>query len=71
MFQKFESDPIVAISILEKHKLNEIELTEENLFLLELSVRKKIVNDTKGKVNKILNIKQEVKNPLTDPDFWI
>jgi len=71
VFQKFESDPIVAISILERHKLNEIELTEENLFLLELSVRKKIVNDTKGKVNKILNIKQEVKNPLTDPDFWI
>jgi hypothetical protein len=53
IFQKFESDPIVAISILEKHKLNDIELTDENLLLLELSVRKKIVNDTRDKVNKV------------------
>jgi hypothetical protein len=71
VFQKFENDPIVAISILERHKLNEIELTEDNLFLLELSVRKKIVNDTKGKVNKVLNIKEEQKNPLSDPNFWL
>jgi hypothetical protein len=71
IFERYESDPIVAISILERHKLNEIELTDENLFLLELSVRKKIVNDTKGKVNKVLNIKEEQKNPLNDPDFWL
>jgi hypothetical protein len=70
IFQKFESDPIVAISILERHKLNEIELTDENLFLLELSVRKKIVNDTKGKVNKVLNIKENF-NPMTNPEFWL
>ncbi len=71
IFKRYESDPIVAISILERHKLNEIELTDENLFLLELSVRKKIVNDTRGKVNNVLNIKKEQKNPLNDPDFWL
>jgi hypothetical protein len=70
VFQKFENDPIVAISILERHKLNEIELTEDNLFLLELSVRKKIVNDTKGKVNKVLNIKENF-NPMSDTDYWL
>lgn len=54
VLDKYEEDPIIAISILEKHKVNDIELSEENLLLLELSVRRNIVNDTKGKVNKIL-----------------
>jgi len=69
VFQKFENDPIVAISILERHKLNDIELSEDNLFLLELSVRKKIVNDTKGKVNKVLGKKEP--SPIKNTDWWL
>lgn len=54
---KFKDDPIIAISILENIKIDkDIELNDQNTLLLELSVRKKIVNDTKGKVNKILNL---------------
>lgn len=53
---KFKDDPIIAISILENIKIDkDMELDDQNTLLLELSVRKKIVNDTKGKVNKILN----------------
>lgn len=55
ILDEFEEDPIVAISILEKHKLSQQVLDEHDLFLLELSVRKQIVNDTKGKANRILN----------------
>jgi hypothetical protein len=69
VFKKYQDDPIVAISILEKHNLKDIELTEDNLFLLELSVRKKIVNDTKGKVKKVLNIKEST--PINNPDWWL
>lgn len=61
ILEKYEEDPIVAISILEKHKLSQKELDDQDLFLLELSVRKKIVNDTKGKVNKVLGINQKIK----------
>jgi hypothetical protein len=54
---KFKDDPIIAISILESFKVDkDIILDEQTMLLLELSVRKKIVNDTSGKVNKILNI---------------
>jgi hypothetical protein len=35
-------------------------LDEQTSLLLELSVRKQIVNDTRGKVNKILDIKEEL-----------
>jgi hypothetical protein len=52
----YEDDPIVAISLLEKHKLSEVELEAQNLLLLELSVRREIVNDTKNKVRNILKI---------------
>jgi hypothetical protein len=69
VFEKYQNDPIIAISILEKHNLKDIDLSEENLFLLELSVRKKIVNDTKGKVNRVLNIKET--NPVSNTDFWL
>jgi hypothetical protein len=54
---KYKEDPIIAISILESIKVNkDIELDEQTSLILELSVRKQIVNDTRGKVNKILNI---------------
>jgi hypothetical protein len=58
---KYKEDPIIAISILENVKINkDIELDEQTSLLLELSVRKQIVNDTRGKVNKILDIKEEL-----------
>jgi hypothetical protein len=66
---KFKEDPIIAISILESIKVNkDIILDEETVLLLELSVRKKIVNDTRGKVNKILNI-EEVTDKKNN-DIW-
>jgi len=55
LLDKYGDDPIIAISILEKIKIDKnILLDEETSLLLELSVRKEIVNDTKGKVSKIL-----------------
>jgi len=68
VLEKYEYDPIIAISILEKHKISEIELNEQNLLLLELSVRKKIVNDTRGKANKVLGIKEDL--PINNPEWW-
>lgn len=56
---KFKDDPIVAISILEKWKFNEdIDIDEETSLLLELSVRREIINDTRGKVNSILKFEE-------------
>ena len=58
---KYKEDPIIAISILENIKVNkDIELDDQTSLILELSVRKQIVNDTRGKVNKILDIKEEL-----------
>ena len=59
LISEFSDDPIIAISLLEKgnFKLPE-ELDESTKLLLELSVRREIVNDTKGKVRKILGEKE-------------
>jgi hypothetical protein len=66
-FEKFKDDPIVAISILEKQKVDkDIELDENTSLLLELSVRKEIINDTRGKVYKIFGIKPESDEPVND-----
>jgi hypothetical protein len=66
----FKDDPIIAISILESVKVNkDIILDEQTMLLLELSVRKKIVNDTRGKVNKILNIEEIIDKK--DDNIWI
>jgi hypothetical protein len=66
---KFKEDPIIAISILESVKVDkDIVLDEQTMLLLELSVRKKIVNDTRGKVNKILNL-EEISNTNSDIDW--
>lgn len=51
----YKEDPLIGISILEKHNIRNLELTEDNLLLLELGVRKEIVNDTRGKVDRIMN----------------
>ena len=54
---KFKEDPIVAISILENIKVDKnIILDEQTKLILELTVRKQIVSDTKGKVSRILNL---------------
>ena len=66
---KFKEDPIIAISILESVKVDkDIILDEQTMLLLELSVRKKIVNDTRGKVNKILKL-EDINNELNTEGF--
>ncbi len=71
-FEKFKYDPIVAISILEKQKIDkDIELDETTSLLLELSVRKEIVNDTKGKVYKIFGIEPNTENSKDDDLSWL
>ncbi len=63
----FKEDPIIAISILESVKVDkDIILDEQTMLLLELSVRKKIINDTRGKVNKILNLEDKKSDSNTD-----
>jgi hypothetical protein len=53
--EKFKDDPIIAISILEKYKFTEdVDLDDYTTLLLELSVRRSIVNDTRGKVKSIV-----------------
>lgn len=60
LLNRFKDDPIIAISILEKNRIDkDIELDDETSLLLELSVRKQIVNDTKGKASKILDNKED------------
>jgi hypothetical protein len=55
LLETYKNDPIIAISILEDIKIDkDIDIDEQTSLLLELSVRKKIVNDTKNKVKKIL-----------------
>ena len=57
---KFKDDPIIAISILENVKVTkDIELDDDTALILELSVRKRMSNDTTGKVRKILNIEND------------
>lgn len=55
LLDNYKDDPIIAISLLEKMRIDkDIVLDEETSLILELSVRKEIVNDTRGKVSKIL-----------------
>jgi hypothetical protein len=66
LLEVYKDDPIVAISVLEKNKLDkDIDIDEQTKLLLELSVRKEIVNDTRNKVNRILN-EEEVKEEVID-----
>lgn len=65
----YKHDPIVGISILESVKIEkDIEIDEQTSLILELSVRKKIINDTKNKVNKILygDVEKEKSNDIDD-----
>jgi len=64
LFDKFKNDPIIAISILETYCIDynvDIE-NEMDLLLLELSVRKKILEDPRDKVRKILETQSEEYN---------
>lgn len=73
ILKRYEEDPIIGISILEKHKIDKnIELDDDDILILELSVRKQIVNDTKGKVNKILNgeIEKEENDTIDIDDIF-
>lgn len=67
LLEVYEDDPIVAIAVLEKNKLDlDFEFDEQNKLLLELSVRKEIVNDTKSKVSRILNEEEEEPELFSD-----
>lgn len=58
LFNKFEGNLLSGISILEKHKMIDIDLNDDSLLLiLELTVRRNVVNDKNDKVNKILGEK--------------
>jgi hypothetical protein len=70
-FDRYSEDPIVAISILEKQKIDkDIVLDEQTSLILELSVRKQIVNDTRGKVKNILKIESDDSNEQEDSYLW-
>lgn len=57
ILEEFKDDPIVGISILENHKIDDnLELDDDYKLILELTVRKDIINDTNGKVSKILEL---------------
>jgi len=54
LLEEFKEDPIIAISLLEKGNIDkDTDLDEQSKLLLELSVRREIVNNV-GKVNLIL-----------------
>lgn len=62
LFDKYKDDPIIAISVLEKNKIDpNHQLDESDLLLLELSVRKEIIADTSRKVSRIFDKEKEVK----------
>ena len=57
VLNKFPNDPFVAISILENYHLKEHDLEDEmEILLMELSIRKQVIEDTKDKVYHILGI---------------
>lgn len=56
LLETYSEDPIVAITLLEKGKVSkDTEFDEYTKLILELSVRREITNDFKGKVFNILN----------------
>jgi hypothetical protein len=72
LLNEFKGDPLLAICVLEKHKVDiDFEFTEDDKLLLELSVRKEIVDDGRNKVNRILRPElEEVKvKELEDLDL--
>ena len=76
LMAQFENDPIVAISILETCKFENVDIYDEmTLLLLELSVRKKILEDPTDKVRRILHpspseTKKYVRSYSDDLNFF-
>lgn len=57
VLNKFPNDPFVAICILESYDLRNHNLEDEmELLLMELTIRKQVIEDTKDKVYRILGI---------------
>lgn len=74
LLNEFKDDPLLAISILEKHKVDvDFEFNDEDKLLLELSVRKQIISDDKNKVKRIFKTieKAEVDDIVDDLDFLL
>jgi hypothetical protein len=61
LLNRYKNDPIVAISIMEQYRIDQnINLENEmDLLLLELSVRKKILDDPKNKIGRIFHINDD------------
>jgi len=56
LFDKFKDDPIIAISILEELRIDlKNDFDDGDLILMELMVRKRIINDTLRKVDRLFN----------------
>lgn len=56
ILNKFKDDPIIGISVLENLKIDyDNDFDENDLLILELMVRKEIVNDTNRKVDRLFN----------------
>jgi hypothetical protein len=72
ILSKFPNDPFVAISVLEHYILKQHDLDDEmELLLMELTIRKDILEDTKDKVYHILGIETwRNKNVNDNPDFF-
>jgi hypothetical protein len=63
VLSKFEHDPFVGITVLESYDIKSHNLDDEmEVLLMELSVRKQVIEDSKDKVYKILGIETWDKN---------
>ena len=72
ILSKFPNDPFLAISIFEHYTLKDHDLNDEmELLLMELTIRKQILEDTKDKVYHILGIETWHKKIVNEnPDFF-
>lgn len=62
---KFEHDPFVGITVLESYEIKNHNLDDEmEVLLMELSVRKSVIEDTRDKVYNILGIETWNKNQV-------
>lgn len=70
VLEKFHHDPFVAITVLENYDIKNHNLDDEmEILLMELSVRKQVIEDSKDKVYHILGIEtwQRKKDDEFDP----
>jgi hypothetical protein len=72
VLKAFPNDPFLAISVLEHYIVKEHDLNDDmELLLMELSIRKQILEDTKDKVYHVLGIETWHKKIVNDnPDFF-